>query len=746
MKRIPRTPRLQRVQCTRHTLQFKHHLGVELAGDKETVFLIGERERTMLRGRVYHLLGSLLDGRRTADELVAALDGEASAAEVRFALRRLEERGYVAETAPAPEVAGFWQALGADAARAAQRLASTPVAVRAVGGEDPQPLAGALAEAGIVVQPEAALVVLATGDYLDTALDAWNRRALREALRWVPIKPGGVEPWIGPVFRPGAGPCWACLAHRIRHNRPVEVYLERRRGGREPLLPPLVGLPAGRRAALGLAAVLVSSWIAAGGAGPLDDRLYSLDLSRARIAEHPVERRPQCPACGDPEGARARALAPVVLEPRPKRFTDDGAHRAVPPEETLARVLRHVSPSTGLVASLGPVEGRDHPLRPVYGAIHRVCPAGDAPGFGDFHRASGGKGRSPAQARASALCEAIERYSATYQGDEPLRRARLAELGGDGIPPDALLHFSSAQLGARDAGAPPGDPRLAVPLPYDPGAVIDWAPAWSLTHGRRRYLPAAACYLHVPAASGEPFCSFNPSGHAAGNCLEEAILQGFLELVERDAVALWWYNRARRPAVDLKSFGDPYFGALEGHYRGLGWRLWVLDVTSDLGIPAFVAVARAADSARLTLGFGCHHDARLGVQRALTELNQLFDPRDLAPARGWDRAALAGEAYLFPDDGAPARALGDYPVVRRDDLRDDVIDCVERAARAGLETVVLDQTRPDTGLCAVKVAVPGLRHFWPRFGPGRLYDVPVRLGWLDRATREEDLNPVPLVV
>ncbi|WP_437979969.1 YcaO-like family protein [Sorangium sp. So ce117] len=108
-------------------------------------------------------------------------------------------------------------------------------------------------------------------------------------------------------------------------------------------------------------------------------------------------------------------------------------------------VLRHVSPSTGLVASLGPVEGRDHPLRPVYGAVHRVCPAGDAPAFGDFHRASGGKGRSPAQARASALCEAIERYSATYQGDEPLRRARLAELGGDGIPPDAQHHFSSAR-------------------------------------------------------------------------------------------------------------------------------------------------------------------------------------------------------------------------------------------------------------------------------------------------------------
>jgi ribosomal protein S12 methylthiotransferase accessory factor len=48
------------------------------------------------------------------------------------------------------------------------------------------------------------------------------------------------------------------------------------------------------------------------------------------------------------------------------------------------------------------------------------------------------------------------------------------------------------------------------------------------------------------------------------------------------------------------------------------------------------------------------------------------------------------------------------------------------------------------GLCAVKVVVPGLRHFWPRFGPGRLYDVPVRLGLLPAPLAEAELNPLPL--
>ena len=61
-----------------------------------------------------------------------------------------------------------------------------------------------------------------------------------------------------------------------------------------------------------------------------------------------------------------------------------------------------------------------------------------------------------------------------------------------------------------------------------------------------------------------------------------------------------------------------------------------------------------------------------------------------------------------------------------------------------MEVLVLDQTRSEIGLPVVKVVVPGLRHFWARFAPGRLYDVPVRLGWLSRPTCEADLNPIPM--
>lgn len=63
-----------------------------------------------------------------------------------------------------------------------------------------------------------------------------------------------------------------------------------------------------------------------------------------------------------------------------------------------------------------------------------------------------------------------------------------------------------------------------------------------------------------------------------------------------------------------------------------------------------------------------------------------------------------------------------------------------------MEMLILDQTRPDVGLPVVKVIIPGMRHFWARFAPGRLFDTPVELGLLARPLPYEELNPIPLFV
>jgi ribosomal protein S12 methylthiotransferase accessory factor len=111
----------------------------------------------------------------------------------------------------------------------------------------------------------------------------------------------------------------------------------------------------------------------------------------------------------------------------------------------------------------------------------------------------------------------------------------------------------------------------------------------------------------------------------------------------------------------------------------------------------------------------------------------------------WAGASLMEQAYLLPDEGAPPRAAGDFAEAGAGDLRDGVLECVDRLARAEIEALALDLSRPDVGLRAARVFAPGLRHAWPRFAPGRLYDVPVRLGWRGAPLREGELNPAPMI-
>ena len=71
-----------------------------------------------------------------------------------------------------------------------------------------------------------------------------------------------------------------------------------------------------------------------------------------------------------------------------------------------------------------------------------------------------------------------------------------------------------------------------------------------------------------------------------------------------------------------------------------------------------------------------------------------------------------------------------------------ILIVTHQAERTGLDFLVLDQTRTDIEAPVVRVIVPGLRHFYRRFAPGRLYDVPVKLGWLERPRPEDELNPI----
>ena len=743
--------------------QFKNCFHVEVI-ESVGVFLLSESDYFVLAGRLYEQLAPLLDGSRTTEEIIEHLEGTAKAAEVYYALMLMERKGYLIESDESmpPEIAAFWEILKVDPQVAKRQLQSTTVSVTSFGSVATEPLISILESLDIRVGKEGDFAVVLTDDYLQPGLAEFNRQALESKRPWMLIKPTGTIIWIGPIFHPEKTGCWECLTQRIRSNRPVETFIQKQKGFSQPLPTGFAGFGATRQAGLNLAANAIAQWIAKREHESLEGKLISFDTTSVKTQSHVLVKRPQCPECGDRHYRPDSPPVPIVLESRKKTFTADGGHRSSSPEETIAKYEHHISTITGAVRELRRQRSLENNLTPIYVAGHNFATMFDSLYFlrENLRGRSGGKGKSEAQAKASALCEALERYSGVFQGYETRHKGTCKQMGTAAIHPNACMHFSDRQYQTRDEWNASCDSLFQkVTDPFDEELEIEWTPVWSLTHQDWKLLPTAYCYYGYEPR--EPrFCMADSNGAAAGNTKEEAILQGFMELAERDSVSIWWYNRIKRPGVDLESFNEPYFQALKHYYQTLNRELWVLDLTIDLNIPAFAALSRRTDKAveDILYGFGAHFDPKIAIMRALTEVNQTLPGVISVAADGstqysfpdqlaldwWQKATCENQPYVVPDNSVPLKMASDYPQLASDDLLEDVRTCTNIAQKLGMETLVLDQTRPDLGLNVVKVIVPEMRIFWKRWGPGRLYEVPVKLGWLPEPLPEEQLNPFPI--
>lgn len=747
------------------------------------VYLLGEHESHVLIGQLYCAIAPFLDGRYSVDEIYRLLSDTVSEDHIDHVLDRLVRLGYLVDVVDGmpPESAAFWSELGLEPALIEPCFRRGKITVSAIGDVEARPLADMLSSAGLSVECAAFptttgstggmldLQVIVTDDYLRPEFADINDAAAQAGRAWMIVKPVGSVVWLGPIFVPGETGCWQCLAQRLRGNVEIKSSILRQRNmpaGWSPCLPtsrPALTSTVGL--ALNWATSEIAKWIAVRSAGrdqggigrtaTLAGKILTLDHVTHECLTHKLPHRPQCHCCGDPSLVSRRGFHPIDLKPSPKRYVDDSGHRSMTPEQTLKRYGDLISPISGVVTELARISDPDNALVHTYKASHSMGSVGSLRGLRQILRhKSSGKGKTDAQSRVSGLCEAIERYSFIFQGDEPRKVATIAELGDSAIHPERCLHFSEFQYANRDELNAESIGHDWIPMRFDSSRSIEWTPLWSLTDRRHKFLPTAYCYLWYRLPGDHDFCRADSNGNAAGNTLEEAILQGFLEVVERDSVSMWWYNAVQRPVVDLASFGDEYFDKLQRYYRNIGRELWVLDLTADLGIPVMAAVSRKTDAGteRLIIGFGAHLDPGIAITRALTEMSQvgleldkILDEKLDPDSAAWLlSASLQNKPYLAPASALPARQSKDFESRWSGDIRDDVLAAVDTARRRGLEVLALDLTRPDIGLPVVKVVVPGMRFFWRRFAPGRLYDAPVQLGWLDTPTPESGLNRTPM--
>ena len=310
-----------------------------------------------------------------------------------------------------------------------------------------------------------------------------------------------------------------------------------------------------------------------------------------------------------------------------------------------------------------------------------------------------GKGGTPHQAEASAVMELAERFSFFSFKNNPgnflLEEYRNIK--------DRALPFENIAQSVHDDSLELDRAREVFSrLP------LKWTRGYNLTKDKELLIPF------------DWFFTINEfNGTSAGNCQEEAILQGICEVVERHVSSVISLNRLKTPAIDLSSTVDPLVLELIKKYQKEGIKLYASDFSLNTGIPSIGVLAydpsTFPDKSEIVWTAGTTPNPQKALNRALTEVAQLagdFDTSANYVASGLPKFKDLAEAdfVMHPDKKIGISSL---PDLSNDNIKVEVENCIEALSKMGMEVILVDITHPKLGIPAFYTIIPGA-HFRER--------------------------------
>lgn len=435
------------------------------------------------------------------------------------------------------------------------------------------------------------------------------------------------------------------------------------------------------------------------------------------------------------------------------------AYRSASASNFLQSTQYLISPLTGVVRYVKKVDDFINDDFHVYDSGHNWATRTDSLRAlrTGFRTNSQGKGITDEQARAGAIAEAIERASGLFRPSDVDIRSSTCDLSVPFLSVSDLQKFSDRQFDLRSEINNEKYRFCTIPERCSDSYLLEWSTGHDLLNDIPVLIPSGLLFFHYrwPTHSFGTACS---NGLSVGSSLQDAFIQGFLELVERDAVAAWWYNRIQYPGIDVLSLDSPFVSSMYSYYQSINRDLHLLDLTSDLGIPVVAAISRRNDKSRedILMAFGAHFDFTTAVHRAIGEMNQFLpavwnvkddgddgyaydDPESLS---WWKSATFANQQYLMPSNHLTS-PFNYFPTQPSSTLQ-IVEEILSICRKRNFGLYLYDYTRPDIQVPCVKVIIPQLSHFWARFSSPRLYSLPVTLGHMTDPPDEVTFNPIPM--
>jgi ribosomal protein S12 methylthiotransferase accessory factor len=257
-----------------------------------------------------------------------------------------------------------------------------------------------------------------------------------------------------------------------------------------------------------------------------------------------------------------------------------------------------------------------------------------------------------------------------------------------------------------------------------PDAEISWRRATRLADGSEALLPADLC-LRRPPDRQEIKPPFPLStGSAAGASWDAAALHGVLELIERDAASLWWRGGSRGGSIPPQHEAHIMAEALLPQLRqnASARRSWLLDITTDIGVPCVAAVSCMANGFGFAFGLAARPTLKAAARSAILEMCQ----GELAHAVVEAKCSERGEAALNERDRVhrrratminadqclllqPALERAEHLAINTTDPGAVLRLIVDRLGQFGIEAFGLDLTRSGFAVPVARVIAPGLQ-------------------------------------
>ena len=372
-----------------------------------------------------------------------------------------------------------------------------------------------------------------------------------------------------------------------------------------------------------------------------------------------------------------------------------GTHRVIAPEKTIENNEDKLKIAG--ITRIADITDLDRIGLPIYTAIRPTAEDGAVSIYG-------GKGISKSHAKASAMMEGFERYSAEKQDSDDTLIATIDEISkkGEYIAPESLN----------------------LPKDFKKESLNSMPLEWSLSHDiisdEDYYVPTNAIYHpYLHNNDCQSLFKSHTNGLASGNILDEAILHGMFEVIERDAWSIFELTHKNYSQINLDSIDSEIVNETIDKFESNGIKIKLIDFTADIKVPTIAASADdtiTKDAGLLTLGMGTHLDPEVAILRALTEVaqsraTQINGARedtvraDFAREAGYERMKRINKYYFRQEE--TQIDLGEIENKSTNSINKDIEIVKDELISNDISKILYtDLTRPELDIPVVRVIIP----------------------------------------